>query len=56
LIVCSNKIRPEIKKVLQDRVVVLQLAPLDEAIDLHLTSVTKFLFGSGNLPRGAGDC
>jgi len=46
LIDCSNKIRPEIKKVLQDRVVVLQLATLDEAIDLHLTPVTKSLFGS----------
>ena len=52
LVNCSNEIKPEIKKILQDRVIVIQLATLDETIDLHLTPVSTSLFGSGELTPG----
>ena len=52
LIDCSNEISPEVKKILQDRVVVIQVATLDETIDLHLTPVTTSLFGGGRLTVG----
>ena len=53
LIDCNGKIKPEIQKTLQDRVVVLQLTTLDEAIDLHLTPVSTSIFGSSGLTRGS---
>ena len=52
LIDCNNEIKPEIKKILQDRVVIIQLATLDETIDLHLTPLSTTLFGSGRLTGG----
>ena len=52
LIDCSNKIKPEIKKILQDRVIVIQVASLNETIDLHLTPVSTSLSGSGELTAG----
>ena len=52
LIDCSNEIKPAIKKILQDRVIVIQVATLDETIDLHLTPVSASLFGDGGLTTG----
>ena len=52
LIDCSNKIKPEIKKILQDRVIVIQVASLNETIDLHLTPISTSLSGSGELTAG----
>jgi len=53
LIDCKNEIKPEIKKILKDRVVLIQLATLYETIDLHLTPVNTTLFGSGGLTLGS---
>jgi adenylate cyclase len=52
LIDCNNEIKPDIKKVLQDRVIVIQVATLDETIDLHLTPVSTSFFGGGALTTG----
>jgi len=52
LVDCSNEIKPEVKQVLKDRVVVIQVATLDETIDLHLTPVSTSMFGSGVLTPG----
>ena len=52
MIDCNNEIKPEIKKILQDRAVVIQLATLFENIDLHQTPVNTSLFGSGRLTSG----
>jgi len=52
LIDCNNEVKPEIKKILQDRVVVIQLATLDETIDLHLTPVSTSFLSDGGLTAG----
>jgi len=52
LIDCSNEIKPEIKNILQDRVVIIQLATLDETIDLHLTPLSTAFSASGRLTAG----
>jgi adenylate cyclase len=53
LVDCNGIIKPEIKNILQDRVVVIQLATMNEVIDLHLTPASTSIFGSGELTRGS---
>jgi len=52
LIDCGNTIKPEIKNIIKDRAVVIQLATLNENIDLHLTPVNTSFSGSGRLTSG----
>ena len=52
LVDCNGKIKPAIKKILQGRVVVIQLASMNEAIDLHLTPVSTSILNRGGLTRG----
>ena len=52
LIDCRKEVKPEIREVLKDRVVIIQVATLDETIDLHLTPVSTSFFGSGGLTPG----
>ncbi len=53
LVQCNNQIKPEIKQILQNKVAIMQLATLDETIDLHLTPLSTSLSGNGKLTHGS---
>lgn len=53
LVACNNEIKPEIKRLLQNKVAIMQLATLNETIDMHLTPLSTALLGNAKLTHGS---